>query len=131
MANEIIVDMGSALKAINAMGRRVDNTGELTAAISEVMMSDISDHFLKEEGPDGPWQALSENTKKNRKPGKILQQQGKQGGLLGSLSPLHDSQSASVTANKTYAAAHNYGLGARSVVGTGRRVYPRVYGATL
>lgn len=127
---EIIVDLGSALKAVNAMGRNVNNMTSLTAEISEIMLSDISQHFEDEEGPGGvPWADLADSTKEARRkkghwPGQKLQVQGRGSGLLGSLQPQHDSRSASVTTNKVYGPAHQYGLGARSVVGSQRSMPP-------
>ncbi|WP_020403759.1 phage virion morphogenesis protein [Gracilimonas tropica] len=125
MPNEIIVDLGNSLKRVNEMGLRLKNTKELTATISETMLSDISQHFEDEKGPDGPWPDLAESTKEERRkkgywPGKILQRQSRGSGLLGSLQPEYDDNSAGVTTNKVYAAAHNFGLGERSVVASGK-----------
>lgn len=130
MPNEIIVDMGSALKAINAMGRNVNNMNDLTAEIAEIMLSDISQHFEDEEGPGGvPWADLADSTKEARRkkghwPGKKLQVQGRGSGLLGSLQGRYDKYSSSVTTNKVYGPVHQYGIGARSVVGSQRRMPP-------
>jgi phage virion morphogenesis protein len=112
---EIIVDLGSTLKAVNAMGRRVENTKPLASTIAETMLSDISRHFEDEEGPGGtPWKDLAGRTKEERRkkghwPGKKLQRQSRGSGLLGAMQARYDSRSVSVTNNKVYAAIQHFG----------------------
>lgn len=114
-SEKTFIDISHTLGDFNAINRMLDDPGELYTEISEIILSDISQHFEDEEGPGGvPWTDLAESTKKQRKktghwPGKKLQVQSRGSGLLGSLQPYSDDESAAVTTNKPYAAIHHFG----------------------
>jgi len=112
---EIRVDLGTTLKRFTNLVKDANNTSELTAEISEIILSDIGQHFEDEVGPDGkPWKELApatikERQKKGKWPGKILQRQGRGSGLLGSLQKGNSSREATVSTNRVYAAIQNFG----------------------
>ncbi|MEX1120877.1 MAG: phage virion morphogenesis protein [Balneolales bacterium] len=114
MATEIVIDLGGSIARMEDIERNLRDLGPLYAEITEIMLSDISQHFEDEKGPDGPWEDLAPSTKEQRRkkghwPGKKLQVQSRGSGLLGSLQPMHDNESAAVTTNKIYAAIHHLG----------------------
>ncbi len=121
---DIRIDLGTTLATVTKMVTSFENTEELTADISEIILSDIGQHFEDEVGPnDQPWRELADATiedrkKENKWPGKILQRQGRGSGLLGSLQAANTKTEASVSTNKVYAAIHHFG----GQAGRGRKV---------
>ncbi|MEP0004423.1 MAG: phage virion morphogenesis protein [Balneola sp.] len=114
-ASEIKVDLGTTLTRFTNMVTNLEDTDELTSEISEIILSDIGQHFEDEVGPnDEPWLELAPATiedreKENKWPGKILQRQGRGSGLLGSLQEYSTKTEAGVSTNKVYAAIHHFG----------------------
>ncbi len=121
---EITIDLSDTINMLQGMQGRLQNTEAMNTSISELMLSDISQHFEDEQGPNGAdWVDLADSTiqqrkKKGRPPFKKLQVRSRESGLLGSLQSVSTKNLAAVTTNKKYAAIHHFGGNA----GPGRKV---------
>jgi len=103
-------------KIRDLLGRIRRNLGSLKPAmeiIGETVQASIQRNFEKGGRPD-KWQDLADVTKKRRAqkgkwPGMILMQSGVAGGLAGSIIYRASDDRTVVSANKIYAAVHQFG----------------------
>jgi phage virion morphogenesis protein len=93
---------------------RMGNLAPMLKAIGEVGLRSIRENFERGGRPT-PWKELAKSTIKARTrrghwPGKILEERGVGGGLLGSINyQLEGSNKVTFSAVKEYAAIHNFG----------------------
>lgn len=93
--------------------RRIQNPVAALSVIGEIIHSSILSNF-EWGGRPKKWKQLSNITVEKRRaenhwPGRILQVKGVSGGLLGAISYRAFNDKVVWSANKVYAAIHNYG----------------------
>jgi len=78
--------------------------------IGEYVKNETKTRFDEERDPDGnPWKPVKPGTAARKKNPKILQEQGRRGGLLGTLNYRAGRTQVSIGVNKPYAAIHQFG----------------------
>ena len=112
----------SARKQLSEVIRRMGDAGPALNVIGEIVHESIQTNF-EDGGRPRPWKLLSPATIAQRKksghwPGRILVRKGVSGGLMGAVSYRAFNNKVVWTANKVYAAIHNYG----GQAGRGRKV---------
>lgn len=90
---------------LEALQRRTSDLSPAMKIISETVYASIRRNF-EVGGRPQRWQP---SLRVKREGGQTLIRKGTSGGLLGSLSPSHGKDSATVSANKEYAAIHHFG----------------------
>lgn len=102
--------------------------------IGQALVRSTRQRFSQEVSPDGkPWEKLNPEYAKGKRGGKILQEQGMRGGLLGTIVwQLKGGSAVEIGTNKVYAAVHQFGATIRprsaqflSFMLGGRRVFAR------
>lgn len=109
---EYELDDEQARALLERIRNRITDMTPVLDILGEIALESIETNF--ERGGRPPWEPLSEDTiedrkKENKWPGQILVRAGKAGGLLGSLNYRTVENGVVLSANKAYAALHQFG----------------------
>lgn len=103
-------DDTDAQRMLRDAARRCENLSPVMKSFGEHMMVSTGKRFDTETAPDGtPWAPLSPATLRVKKGGKILQEMGRRGGLLGTIVYQAEARKIAIGTNKVYGAIHQLG----------------------
>lgn len=113
-------DDRDAQRMLRRVVRRMDDLTPALKAFGEHMLVETDKRFTGQHAPDGtPWKPLAPATLRVKKTSKILQEQGRRGGLRGTIAyHVSDKRKLAVGTNKVYGAIHQLG----GQAGRGRKV---------
>jgi len=97
---------------------RAENAQPVMHIFGEIVKASIMRNFEKGGRPT-QWKPSLRALKTG---GKTLVNKGVSGGLMGSIHYRAYTSKVEISANKVYAAVHQFGIGARSIIGTRRRM---------
>ena len=108
----ISIDDSKLKNALGQLKKKVTNLRPFMKEVRDIMQGSVMDNFAAQGRP--AWRPLSaatikERTRLGKWPGKILQRESGQAGLLGSIHGTYSAKEALVGTNSAYARIHQFG----------------------